>query len=259
GLEQREPDLAQRARDRLLVELAALAEVAEGGAETVGEGVEHRPTSVRAAHLGAAGVALAACRRSAADGDPPRRRAPDRGKRRDQKSFSPRAGDRLFWRDDLRASGWWAISKEGGEITLEPLRPRTFGKDSPVTAYWLRRCDGFQVAGRRGLTTVERAVYYDDDPLHPSALEVNRIRRRGPKLVPVEAVEAVCPMRRVLYRRRRPSAPTRAAVGGVSALAPYGRRAARTTASSASAMWAYGAPRVSASARAGGAAARERW
>jgi hypothetical protein len=148
--------------------------------------------------------------------------------------------------------------KEGGEITLEPLRPRTFDKDSPVTAYWLRRCDGFQIAGRRGLTTVERAVY-DDDPLHPSALEVNRIRRRGTKLVPVAAVEAVCPMRRVLYLRRRPSAPTRAAVGGVSALAPYGRRAARTTVSSASAMWAYGAPRVGASARAGGRAAREQW
>jgi hypothetical protein len=148
--------------------------------------------------------------------------------------------------------------KEGDEITLEPLRPRTFDKDSPVTAYWLTRCDGFQVAGRRGLTTVERAVY-DDDPLHPSALEVNRIRRRGTKLVPVEAVEAVCPMRRILYLRRRPSAPTRAAVGGVYALAPYGRRAARTTATTATALWAFGAPRVRASARAGAAAAREQW
>ena len=35
GLEQREPDLAHRARDRLLVELAALAQVAEGAAEPV--------------------------------------------------------------------------------------------------------------------------------------------------------------------------------------------------------------------------------
>ena len=153
---------------------------------------------------------------------------------------------------------WVRHLKEGDEITLEPLRPRTFDKDSPVTAYWLRRCDGFEVAGRRGLTTVERAVYYDD-PLHPAALEVHRIRRRGTRLVPVTAVEAVCPMRRVLYLRRRPSVPTRAAVGGVTALAPYGRRAARTTATSASALWAYGAPRVRASARAGASATREQW
>ena len=125
-----------------------------------------------------------------------------------------------------------------------------------MTAYWLRRCDGFQVAGRRGLTTVARAVY-DDDPLHPTALEVHRARR-GTRLVPVEAVDAVCPLRRVLFLRRRPS-PGARAVSGVSAAAPYGRRAARATTTSLSAMWAYGAPRASASARAGAAAAREQW
>ena len=42
GLDQREADLAHRARDRLLVEPAALAQVAEDAAEPVGEGVEHR-------------------------------------------------------------------------------------------------------------------------------------------------------------------------------------------------------------------------
>ncbi len=42
GLEEREPDLAHRTRDRLLVERAALAEVAERGAELVGKSVEHR-------------------------------------------------------------------------------------------------------------------------------------------------------------------------------------------------------------------------
>ena len=41
GLEQREADLAHRARDRLLVELALLAQVAEGALELVGEAVEH--------------------------------------------------------------------------------------------------------------------------------------------------------------------------------------------------------------------------
>jgi hypothetical protein len=161
----------------------------------------------------------------------------------------------LFWQPGLGASGEYRI-REGDEITLEPLRPRTFDKDSPVTAYWLKRCDGFQVTGRRGLTTVERAVY-DDDPLHPTALEVHRARR-GTKLVPIEAVEAVSPLRRVIYLRRRRSASARA-VGGVTALAAYGRRAVLITAGSATAMWAYGAPRVRASARAGAGAAREQW
>ena len=88
---------------------------------------------------------------------------------------------------------------------------------------------------------------------------MNRVRGRGTKLLPVEAVEAVCPLRRVLFLRRRPSAPARVAVGGASVLAPYGRRAARRTATSATAMWAYGAPRARASARASARAARDQW
>ena len=46
GLDQREPDLAHRARDRLLVEAPALAQAAERGAEPFGKGVEHRQLSV---------------------------------------------------------------------------------------------------------------------------------------------------------------------------------------------------------------------
>ena len=42
GLEQREADLARRARDGFLVEPRASAEVAEGVLEPVGERVEHR-------------------------------------------------------------------------------------------------------------------------------------------------------------------------------------------------------------------------
>ena len=41
GLEQREPDLAHRARDRLLVEHAATAQVAERMLKLVRERVEH--------------------------------------------------------------------------------------------------------------------------------------------------------------------------------------------------------------------------
>ena len=41
GLEEREADLARRARDRLLVEARAAPEVADGVLEPVGERVEH--------------------------------------------------------------------------------------------------------------------------------------------------------------------------------------------------------------------------
>ena len=41
GLEQREADLAHRTRDRLLVELSLLPEVAKGALELVCEAVEH--------------------------------------------------------------------------------------------------------------------------------------------------------------------------------------------------------------------------
>ena len=41
GLEQREPDLTHRARDRLLVEPALLAQVAENALQLVGKRVEH--------------------------------------------------------------------------------------------------------------------------------------------------------------------------------------------------------------------------
>jgi hypothetical protein len=55
GLEQGEPDLAHRARDRLVVEHAAPAQVAERGRELVRERVEHRRLSVRGGFLAADG------------------------------------------------------------------------------------------------------------------------------------------------------------------------------------------------------------
>src|SRR6185437_1521902 len=96
--------------------------------------------------------------------------------------------------------------QEGDEISLEPLRPRTFDKTSPVTAYWLPRCDGFEVVGGRRSAVVESAVF-DEDPLHPVGLRV-RIGNKRRRLIPIDAVEAVCPLRRLLYVRRRPSVAT---------------------------------------------------
>src|SRR5438477_2961669 len=158
-------------------------------------------------------------------------------------------------RDSGQALG--ARTREKGDaITLEPLRPRTFDRTSPVTAYWLTRCDGFRVAGTRGLATVEGTVF-DDDPLHPVALRVRR-GAKGTRLISIDAVEAVCPIERVLYLRRRPSAASRAAVG-ISALGPHGRRAARRTGGGVARAWRFGAPRARAASRATAAAARRKW
>jgi hypothetical protein len=132
--------------------------------------------------------------------------------------------------------------RRGDEITLEPLRPRTFDKTSPVTAYWLTRCDGFEIAGSRGPAIVEGTVF-DDDPLHPIALRVRR-GQKSRRLIPIDSVEAVCPIERVLYVRRRASVASRAAV--------------RTGAGVATA-WQFGAPRARAASRATAVAARSRW
>jgi hypothetical protein len=79
-----------------------------------------------------------------------------------------------------------------------------------VTAYWLTRCEGFRVAGAGRHASVERPVF-DADPLRPVALRLRRPSGRT-SLVPIEAVEATCPVDRVLYVRRPPSAAARAVV-----------------------------------------------
>jgi hypothetical protein len=141
-------------------------------------------------------------------------------------------------------------------ISLEPLRPRTFDKTSPVTAYWLPRCDGFQVVGGRRSTVVEGAVF-DDDPRHPVALRV-RHGHNGRKLIPIDAVEAVCPLGRVLYIRRRPSVAARAGVGVVALGAGIGR-VARTAALLCAALWRFVTPRVRVTAHAALSAGRAQW
>jgi hypothetical protein len=130
-------------------------------------------------------------------------------------------------------------------MTLEPLQPQTFDRASPVTAYWLPRCDGFLVVGGRKDATVEHAVF-DHDPHRPVALRVRRSRRKT-MLIPIDSVEAVTPVARVVYLRRRPSVVARAA-GGVWALTPHARRAGRASAAATAAAY-----------RASAAEARRQW
>jgi hypothetical protein len=142
---------------------------------------------------------------------------------------------------------------EGDEITLEPLRPRTFDKTSPVTAYWLPRCDGFDVVGGRRPAVVERAVY-DDDPLHPVGLRV-RVGNKRRRLLPIDEVEAVCPLARTLYVRRPPSVTVRAG----SAVGTRAGRVVRTTGVASVSAWRAATPRARSAARAAHSAARRRW
>jgi hypothetical protein len=146
--------------------------------------------------------------------------------------------------------------EEEDKITLEPLRPRTFDKTSPVTAYWLPRCDGFEVVGARRIAVVEHAVF-DDDPLHPVALRV-RVGNKRRRLIPIDAVEAVCPLRRLLYVRRRPSVARRAGNRLVTARSGAGR-VARTSRVASVALWRAGVPRARTAAQAAHGAARRRW
>lgn len=148
------------------------------------------------------------------------------------------------------------LREEGDEISLEPLHPRTFDKTSPVTAHWLPRCDGFQVVGGRRSTVVEGAVF-DDDPRHPVALRV-RQGHNSRKLIPIDAVEAICPLGRVLYVRRRPSVAARTGTEFVALAAGVGR-VARTAALASADLWRFGAPRIRATAHAAFSAGRAQW
>jgi hypothetical protein len=92
--------------------------------------------------------------------------------------------------------------------------PRSFGRGSPVHAYWLSCCKGFNVeADGRVLGRVEEILCAD--PVSPDALVVRTggLRRRE-RLVPVREVVAVVPATRALLMADVEAAPhTRASVG----------------------------------------------
>jgi len=79
-----------------------------------------------------------------------------------------------------------------------PSSRRSFDRQSPVTAYWLTRCEGFRVrAGRDGASSGRR-------PRRSGALgrlHGDPLRARARRLVPAEAVDAVVPAERLLVLR----------------------------------------------------------
>ena len=107
-----------------------------------------------------------------------------------------------------------------------------------MTAHWLTCCDGFRVEGGRRAATVERSVF-DGNPLRPVALRV-RVGSHRTSLVPVDAVEGICPIDRVVYLRRQPSAAStarRSAASAYAVAAPRARSAGRTAAAFVRARW----------------------
>jgi len=87
---------------------------------------------------------------------------------------------------------------------------RTFGRDSPVHAYWLTCCKGFSVrANGRTVGVVEEIVCAE--PISPADALV--VRRRGvlghQRMIPADRVEAVVPAERALLLAAPSAAPKR--------------------------------------------------
>jgi hypothetical protein len=76
---------------------------------------------------------------------------------------------------------------------------RRFGRPSPVRAYWLARCEGFELKCRDGSTGVVKQVVLDATSTEAQALVVRtgRVLHRS-VVVTAEQVDAVAPFEEVL-------------------------------------------------------------
>src|SRR4029079_19242341 len=85
-------------------------------------------------------------------------------------------------------------------VRSHPIPVRTFDRNSPVTAYWLTRCEGFRVRSPRRRGVVED-VALDPATWHASFLVV-RYRGLGRRrVVPAERVDSVGPAPELLVLR----------------------------------------------------------
>ena len=99
---------------------------------------------------------------------------------------------------------------------------RWFARSSPVGAYWLRNCEGFEVReGRRRRLGVVSEVRAHSPLGHAHALVVRKRRRE--RTLGVERVLIVDPEQKLLLARRRPSA-TRHRAAASANLAARGAR-----------------------------------
>jgi hypothetical protein len=127
---------------------------------------------------------------------------------------------------------------------------RTFDKESPVTAYWLTRCEGFRVSSGRRRGEVESVVL--DLETWRAAYLVVRYRGLGRRrIVPPGAVDAVVPAEQRLVLRSRGRLD-----GGETAIARVGRWAVLALSHTASALAEVARRAVPVLSRGGSALAR---
>lgn len=76
---------------------------------------------------------------------------------------------------------------------------RRFGRPSPVRAYWLTRCEGFQLRCRDGTNGVVEEVLLDpcSTEAHALVVRIGRVRHRS-VVISAEQVDAVAPFEEVL-------------------------------------------------------------
>jgi hypothetical protein len=100
-------------------------------------------------------------------------------------------------------------------VTMEVGRTRSFDRSSPVHAYWLSRCEGFEVRAGREYGVVEDVALDSTNQALYLVVRFGRARRRE---VPPSAVETVVPAEELLVVEAPPEPPPR--------VAPAARRAA---------------------------------
>jgi hypothetical protein len=120
----------------------------------------------------------------------------------------------------------------------------SFRKDSPVTAYWLVRCEGFGVRCGRRRGVVEKVGL--DAETHRATALVVRFGLRRRTLVPADAVEQVVPADRTLVVHAE-DRPARGSAAAGRARAATGRAARVSAAHGRAAVTAGGVALAAAS------------
>jgi hypothetical protein len=100
-------------------------------------------------------------------------------------------------------------------VTMEVGRTRSFDRSSPVHAYWLARCEGFEVRSGKEYGVVEDVALDSTNQALYLVVRFGLGRRRE---VPPSAVETVVPAEELLVVEAPPEPPPR--------VAPAARRAA---------------------------------